>query len=104
MSWPYRSASASTSPRYTPISAATPGFPNYDAGEWRERDRIIDQPPDPANRYPSSFVVLERVGRGPARSAAREAPLAAPHHYKDPRPAMVQSLHRSLSEADLLVT
>ena len=40
-------------------------FPDYDAGEWRERDRI-DHPPDPANRYPYSFVVLERVGRGPA--------------------------------------
>ena len=40
-------------------------FPDYDAGEWRERERI-DHPPDPANRYPYSFVVLERVGRGPA--------------------------------------
>lgn len=36
--------------------------------------------------------------------AAREAHLAASHHYRDPCPAMVQSLHRSLSEADLLVT
>ncbi|MGQ0591518.1 MAG: dihydrofolate reductase [Gammaproteobacteria bacterium] len=38
-------------------------FVGYDAGEWRERDRI-DHPPDPANRYPYSFVVLERAGRG----------------------------------------
>ncbi|MGH8568324.1 MAG: dihydrofolate reductase, partial [Gammaproteobacteria bacterium] len=40
-------------------------FPAYDAGEWRERDRI-DHPPDPANRYAYSFVILERMGRGAA--------------------------------------
>lgn len=40
-------------------------FPGYERGEWRERDRI-DHPPDPANHYPYSFVVLERVSRGPA--------------------------------------
>ncbi len=40
-------------------------FPAYDPDEWRERART-DHPPDPANRYPYSFVVLERAGRGPA--------------------------------------
>ncbi len=35
-------------------------FPDYDPGAWRERDRI-DHPPAPANPYPYSFVVLERV-------------------------------------------
>ncbi len=40
-------------------------FPDYDPGEWRERDRI-DHAPDPANLYPYSFVVLERAGRGAA--------------------------------------
>ena len=39
-------------------------FPDYDRGEWRERART-DHPPDPANPYPYSFVVLERVRRGP---------------------------------------
>ncbi|MDQ3776326.1 MAG: dihydrofolate reductase [Pseudomonadota bacterium] len=39
-------------------------FPDYDPSEWRECGRI-DHPPDPANRYSYSFVVLERVGGGP---------------------------------------
>lgn len=40
-------------------------FPDYDRDEWRECART-DHPPDPANRYSYSFVVLERVGGGPA--------------------------------------
>jgi len=57
--------------------------------------------------YVMALALCERTGSawaGPPHSAAREAPRAAPHHYRDPRPAMAQSLHRSLSEADLLVT
>jgi len=41
--------------------------------------------------------------RVPGGRSLYSAP-AALHHYRDPRPAMAQSLHRSLSEADLLVT
>lgn len=35
-------------------------FPGYSADEWREIDRT-DRPADAENRYPLSFVVLERV-------------------------------------------
>jgi dihydrofolate reductase len=53
-------------------------FPDYDPGEWREYNRS-DHPPDPANRYPYSFVVLERVrGSRPRSARCCGAPIQGP--------------------------
>ena len=54
-----------------------------------------------ANRIPKASWSWSAYVGGRPGSVAR---VAAPHYYRDSRPAMAQPLNRSLSEADLLAT